>query len=650
MKTRIYLCKCGNNIADHLDLARLAERIGQAHDQVEVVTVDFLCSAEGTEFLSHDIKNSGAERWVMGACSPRDHEQTFRKAVESAGENPYLLQMVNLREQVAWVTDAPNRAEAKALALISGAIRRVRLHQPLSDRELEITTATLVVGAGPAGMKCALTLAEAGRRVILVEKSPAIGGKPVLFEEVAPDLQCGPCLLEPMMEELLHGKNAENIELLTLAELAEVKGSFGNFFTTIRQHPRHIDPAVCIGCYECIAPCPVSVTDFSDYQIGRAERKAIAFAYQGVLPNAPYIDGSLCLRNQGKACSACLDACPMPGAIQLDQEESIIARKVGAIVVATGATLYDLTALPNLGYGTIPEVITSLEFERLLAANGPTEKQLLTKASLPPESVLIVHCAGSLEAAHIPYCSGVCCTYALKFSHQLAEKFPGISITHLYKELVLPGKSAIALAQRVQAQSNTVFQRFASTADLQISEQDGRIVVRSPEGELVVDMVILCPPLVPTPEAGPLAEQLDLSRDRGGFFEEVGERLDSASSKVKGIYLAGSCQNPGDIREAANQGMAAAAYVLAGLVEGRNLAVSPVVAEVDQKLCSGCRVCGSICPYKAIAISAVDGKGAVNDILCRGCGTCAAACPAGAITCHHFTRSQIMAELEGILA
>jgi heterodisulfide reductase subunit A len=650
MKTRVYLCKCGNNIADHLDLASLAEQIGKTNAQVEVAAIDFMCSAEGTESLTNDLKTSPAERWVVAACSPRDHEHTFRKAFEKAGKNPYLLQMVNIREQVAWVTSDPGRAEAKALALISGAIRRVHLQQPLSDRELEITTDTLILGAGPAGMKCALTLAEAGRRVILVEKSPAIGGKPVLFEEVAPDLQCGPCLLEPMMEELLHGKNAQNIDLLTLAELQEVKGSFGNFFTTIRQHPRRIDPAVCIGCYECIAPCPVSATESSDYQIGRASRNAISFAYQGVLPNSPFIDASLCLRSKGETCTACLDACPMAGAIRLEQEEILLERKVGAIVVATGAALYDTSTLPNLGYGKIPDVITALEFERLMSANGPTEKQLLTKGGIPPESVMIVHCAGSLEAAHIPYCSGVCCTYALKFSQMLAARWPEVSITHLYKELVLPGKSAMALAKKVQTQANTAFHRFANTAAIQISGNGGKIVVRYPDGELKVDMVILCPPLVPGRDTGPLSNLLEVSRDRAGFFEESGERLDSASSKIKGVYLAGSCQNPGDIREAVNQGMAAAAYVMAGLVEGRNLAISPVVAEVDQKLCSGCRVCGSICPYKAIEISAMDGKALVNDVLCQGCGTCVAACPAGAITGHHFTRAQIMAELAGILS
>jgi heterodisulfide reductase subunit A len=649
MKTRVYLCKCGNNIADHLDLASLAARLGQDHAQVEVATVDFLCAAEGLAFIRDDLKDSRAERWVMAACSPRDHEHTFRQVLQEGGQNPYLLQMVNIREQVAWVTSAPDRAEAKALALINGAINRVGLQHPLRDRELAITTDTLVLGAGPAGLKCALTLAEAGRRVILVEKSPAIGGKPVLFEEVAPDLQCGPCLLEPMMEELLHGKNAHNIELLTLAELHEVKGSFGNFLTTIRQHPRRIDPTLCIGCYECLAPCPVSATETSDYQIGRARRNAISFAYQGVLPNAPFIDASLCLRERGEACTACLEACPMEGAIQLDQEETMLARKVGAIVVATGATLYDLTAIPNLGYGTVPDVITSLELERLLSANGPTEKQLLTKDGIPPESVLIVHCAGSLEAEHIPYCSGVCCTYALKFSLQLAAKLPGVRLTHLYKELVLPGKSSIALWNKVQALPSLDFQRFTRTADLRVSAAAGKIVVGTPEVEVAVDMVVLCPPIVPGRDAGTLSELLEVTRDQAGFFEEGGERLDSASSKIKGIYLAGNCQNPGDIREAVNQGMAAAAYVLAGLVEGRNLAISPVVAEVDQKRCSGCRVCGSICPYKAIEISVEDGKCRINDILCQGCGTCVAACPAGAIVGHHFTHDQISAELAGIL-
>ncbi|MBU0674290.1 MAG: CoB--CoM heterodisulfide reductase iron-sulfur subunit A family protein [Proteobacteria bacterium] len=649
MSTRVYLCKCGNNIAGHLDLDALAGQISTKNEATEVVIVDFLCSDEGQEFMHGDLIGSQADRVVIGACSPRDHEHTFRQVLKESNLNAYLMQMVNIREQVAWVTDDRHEAEAKAGSLLSGAIKRVLLHQPLSDRELEISTDALVIGAGPAGMKCALTLASAGRTVTLVEKSPAIGGLPVLFEEVAPDFQCGPCLLEPLMEELLHGNHAHRIDLMTMAELHGLKGSYGNYLATVKQSPRRIDPSVCIGCYECIAPCPATITDTSDYRVARAEKNAISFAFQGVLPNAPFIDEALCLRFRGEECTSCLDACPMEEAIVFSQEEALIEKKVGAIVVATGAALYDPTAISGLGYGIIPDVITSLEFERLMSANGPTDGQLLTSAGIPPEKICIIHCAGSLEADHIPYCSGICCTYALKFSRMLSKKLPEAAIVHLYKELVLPGKSSIDLARKVRNQPDTSFQRFSSINTIQISEREGKKFVRSPEGEMEADLIILCPPVVPTTDAPQLSAILEANRDRDGFFEPLGDRLDSAQSTVKGIYLAGNCQHPGDIREAVNQGMAAAGYVLSGLVEGRNLQVSPVVAVVDQDICSGCRVCGAICPYQAIDIDETDGKSRINDVLCQGCGTCVAACPAGAISGNQFTHQQIMAELEGIL-
>lgn len=652
MSSLVYICKCGNNIASHIDVDQLADRVKEASGDnipVEVVAVEFMCSGDGKEFLQRDLKTRKHERVVVAACSPRDHEHTFRDIMSESGRNPYLMQMVNIREQVAWVTENSDRAVEKALSLILGAVKRVALHTPLEDSELSIATDTLVLGAGPAGMKCALTLAEAGRKVILVEKSPAIGGKPVLFEEVAPDLECGPCLLEPMMEELLHGNNADNIELLTLSELHDLKGSYGNFIATIKQQPRRIDPSLCIGCYECIAPCPVSVTDNSDYNIGRRERSAISFAYQGVLPNAPFVETDLCLRSKGEDCRACLDACPMEGAVQLDEEEHIFEKTVGAIVAATGSDLYDMKAIPTLHYQDIPDVLTSLEFERLMSANGPTDGQLTTHNGSAPEEICIIHCAGGMEQDYIPYCSGICCTYALKFSQMIASHLPEATISHLYKELVLPGKSPLSLYEKVKEQQNTHFSRFENIDSIRIAERDGKKIISHPDGEIVADMVILCAPQVPCGDTQPLSELLDVERDRDGFFEEAGDRLDSASSKVKGIYLAGTCQSPGDIREAVNQGMAAAGYIMAGLVAGRNLNISPVVAEVDSDKCSGCRVCGAICPFKAIDIGEEDGKSVVNRVLCQGCGTCVAACPAGAISGNHFTRDQILAELEGVL-
>ena len=192
--------------------------------------------------------------------------------------------------------------------------------------------------------------------------------------------------------------------------------------------------------------------------------------------------------------------------------------------------------------------------------------------------------------------------------------------------------------------------RYQAIRDLDIVAEKGRMLVRH-KGAAAreVDMVVLCPALVGPEDAAKLGAMLETSVDESGFFEELHSRMSSAQSKIQGVYLAGTCQAPDDIQHAINQGMAAAGYVLSGLVRGRKLEISPVRATVDEERCSGCRVCGSVCPYKAISFDSAKKVSAVNEVLCQGCGTCVAACPAGCMVGNHFTHDQIFAEIEGML-
>jgi heterodisulfide reductase subunit A2 len=652
VRTGVYLCSCGTNVSERLDFGKLAQQVSEYSDVAFVKPVEFLCSEDGQRFLEADLRQEKPERVVIAACSPREYESTFMRVLASADMNPYFLQIANIREQVAWVTEDPQQASDKACVQIRAAIARVSLHRPLERKQIEACRDVLVIGAGPAGLKSALTLAEAGRKVILVEKSPALGGLPVRFEDLFPNMECGPCMLEPVLGEVFHGPYAENIEILTMAEVFDVAGYYGNFTVKMRQVPRYVDCEKCIGCGECIAPCPVVTRN--EFNCGLNERKAIALPFPGALPNVPFLDESACLRSSGKDCTLCRDACPVEDTIRYDDSKRIAERNVGAIVVAVGADLYDCRKLPGLGYGEVPGVYTSLEFERILASNGPTGGALASPEGTAPESVAIIHCAGSLDPQHRPYCSGICCEYAFKFNHLVEKKLPGTKIHHFYKELVMPGKEGYTPQRHAHENPNATFVRYASPSAVRVVERSGKAAVEYKDvdgktGSVAADIVVVCPAVTGAESAEELSPLLDASRDRFGFFEELHGRLDSAQSKIKGIYLAGACQAPMDIQQAISQGMAAAGYILSGLAEGKRLEIEPITASVMEQMCSRCRTCGAVCPYKAISYPADRESAYVNALLCHGCGTCVAACPAGAIQGNHFTNDQIFAEIEAIL-
>jgi heterodisulfide reductase subunit A len=655
VKTGVYVCRCAGNISGRLNEDDLLLRTGEVEGVEYVVADDLLCSQDGLARLREDLARRKPDRVVIAACSPRDHEGTFRRAMDESGLNPFVMQMANVREMAAWVTEGREAATEKALSFIRGAVRRAELQVPIEKAEIEARTDVLVIGAGPSGLKAALVLAEAGRRVVVVEKSPFIGGLPVLFEEVAPRLECGPCMLEPMMDEVLHGPHAANIELMTLAEVTGVLGYFGNFIASIHRSPRRVSADACIGCGECVAACPASIAN--EYDAGLGARKAIAFPFPGALPNLPFIDARACVRLQGGECSLCVEACPVEGAVAFDEEVETVTREVGAVVVAVGGGLLDMSAIPALGYGA-SNVYTSLEFERLLAANGPTGGQLRMRQGGEPRSIAIVQCAGSLEEEHASYCSGICCQTAFKFNLMVGKHIPGISVTHFVKEIVVPGKEEAALYRKARDRENTTIVRYGRNADLRVSRAEGGtgpveisfVDITGRQGAVAADMVVLCPPVVPGPDAVALGRMLDIRAGSGGFFSSLHEHLDATRSGIKGVYIAGACHAPVGIQHAIDQGMAAAGHILAGLMPGRKIEVSPMAAVVDSARCGACGVCLGVCPYGAIAREEEGGRARIVGVLCQGCGTCVAACPCGAIAGGNFTSAQVAAEIAGVLS
>jgi heterodisulfide reductase subunit A2 len=675
MKGRIgvYICSCGTNISDNIDFDELIKFSSSLDDVAYVKVHNLYCSEEGREFLADDILNEKPDRVVIAACSPKEHEKTFRDVLQKAGMNPYLFQMVNIREQVAWVTSDKSDATEKAKVYIRAAVKRVALHETLEKKEIDCNTDALVIGAGPAGMEAAFLLARAGRKVCLVEKNSFIGGRVARYEEVFPKMECASCMLEPRMDEILHD---ENIEFLTCSEVQEVLGFLGNFSVKIRKRAAYVDKEKCIGCGACYDACPVKVKNEFDYNL--SERKAIYVPYTGALPNVPVIDEGNCLRcagNEGgnnreafdlglitkeeydalktQDCRRCKEAC-MFDAINFDDKEEIIERKAGGIVVATGFDLFDPSVLPEFGYGQIPEVYTSLEFERILSQTGPTGGKLLMKNEKEPESVAIIHCIGSRDKHNHQYCSGVCCLYALKFAHMIKKQSSPVKVYGIYTDWCVPGKNNQEFLDAVKAEGDIGFIHTSLPVHVTIKQRDAKINlvctdVSGNKRDIYSDMVVLCPAMTPGKDTTGLSTLLGIVLDKDGFFTEGHTKLAPVNTNINGVFIAGCSQGPKDIQNSVAQGAAAAGQILSALVPGRKLELAVTTAEIDENACSGCMTCIAVCPYKAITFDREKKVSVVNPALCKGCGTCVAACPSGSAKSKHFTGQQILTEIEEVL-
>jgi len=645
----IFVCECGPNIKEAMDLDEVVTFVQGLENVVLAKAFGLLCAVEGQALIAKDIKEHDLTRIVIAACSPKEHEKTFKQCLEKAGLNPFLLQIANIREQCAWVVEDKALATDKAKAIIRAAVRRVAHHEPLEVKEIECQPHALVVGAGIAGISAALTLAQKHRKVYLVEKLPCIGGKVARYEDVFPSLECASCILDPILDEVLHN---EHIEILTLTEVQEVLGFYGNFLVKVNQKARFVDTGTCIGCGACLEACPVKVKN--EYNEGLDERKAIYIPYAGALPNVAAIDKKHCLRWQQEACSACREACPF-GSITYEDTDQVRQLRVGAIVLATGFDLFDPARAPQYGYGKIKDVYTSLEFERLVNSTGPTEGKIVLRNGQVPEKIALVHCVGSRSSKFHEHCSTVCCMYLLKFAHQVNSQLPGASMTGFYSDLCLPGKKAQGFFNKISQEGHMEWMHMKDPDSIEITQVDEKTLIRftdvtgSPR-EVTADMVVLAPAMEGAKDAGAMAQIFDISQGGAeGFFAEENSQVAPVSTAMEGIFIAGCAQGPKDIQSSVAQGQAAAGRILSRLVPGEKLALEPVTAEVDADLCCGCKLCVGLCSYKAITCDNLKNNVAINKVLCRGCGVCAAACPSGAIKAHHFTDTEVSEEIKGLV-
>jgi heterodisulfide reductase subunit A len=652
----VYVCHCGTNISDTVNVEDVSTWVGEElQDEGVVVSRDykFMCSSLGQELIEADIQEQDLTRVVVAACSPHLHEKTFRNACDRAGLNPFLCEMVSIREQVSWVHTDKDIATVKAKALIAGGVERVILHEPLEPLNVPIHPATLIVGAGIAGIQSALEIADGGFPVYLVERDSSIGGHMAQFDKTFPTLDCSACILTPKMVD---AGNHPNITLLSWSEVERVDGYVGNFTVTIRKKARFVNEEHCTGCGICIEKCPAKVID-TEFEAGLGYRKAIYRNFPQAVPKYPIIDKENCIYFQRGKCKACQIFCPtQPNSIEFDQEDEIIQIDVGNILLATGFDLFDARRIPQYGYGRLANVFTSLEFERMCNASGPTTgKVFLRDGVTKPESVAIVHCVGSRDRNYNNYCSVVCCMQSLKFAHLVKER-TGAEVYNFYIDIRTAFKDYDEFYQRVLEEGvHFIRGRVAEITDAaRLPGEEGKIIVQAEDTligkqrRIPVDMVILSAGIEPRADSQEVAHQFGISCSTNGFFTEKHPKLDPVATMTEGVYIAGCAQGPKDIPASVSQGAAAAARIL-GRIQAGELALEPIRASVIEDKCSGCRICNNLCPYNAILFHEDRMVSEINPALCQGCGTCVAACPSNAITGTGFSNEQVLAQLDGLL-
>jgi len=645
-KIGVFVCHCGSNIKSTVDTSQIVDKVKSEPGVAFAAEYPYLCAEAGQSLIKDAINKYGLTGVVVCACSPRMHENTFRKAAEKAGINPYMVEIANVREQCSWVHKDRNEATNKALVLARSAIAKVHNNTPLFPGFSPVAKRALVIGGGIAGIQTALDIADAGFTVDLIESTPSIGGKMAQLDKTFPTLDCSACILTPkMVDAAAH----ENINLHTYSEVEKVEGFVGNFSVTIRKKARSVCMDKCTGCGDCWAKCPVKNIP-SEFESGLVNRKAIYTPFAQAVPNVPVIDRNHCIKFKTGKCGLCEKLC-QPGAVDFTQEDKLMEETYGVIIVATGFEPIKLEKFGEYSYHDSKDVITSLELERITNAAGPTGGKLLRPSdSKKPESITFIQCVGSRDTTQRgkPYCSKICCMYTAKHAIAIKEKHPEIDINVFYIDVRTPGKNFDEFYRRaVEVYGvNYIKGQVGKIAD----EGDGLHIqavdmLDNKRIDCKTDMVVLATAIEPHASAKRISTMLSAGVDSNSFFTEAHPKLRPVESPTAGVFLSGVCHGPKDIPETVAQASAAACKAIGILVKDK-LTTNPCTAKSDADLCNGCATCVNVCPYGAISTEASTAD--VNSTLCQGCGACAVTCPSGAMDLQGFTHKQLMAEVDAI--
>ena len=632
----VFVCHCGLNIAGSVDVERVVETIrdypGVAHSEHYI----YMCSDPGQELVRKAIREKSLNGIVMSNCSPFLHERTFRNLAASEGVNPYYCEIANIREHCSWPHAYDKEvATKKAIAIIKATVEKVRRNIALTPMIVPLTKRALVIGGGVAGMQAALDIADGGYEVVLVERSPTIGGHAIQLSGTFPTLDRPPCLVAPKMAEVA---NHPNIKLYTYAEIEEVSGYVGNLTVKIKRKPSYIVDEKCDLCRLCLEKCPASSP--AEFDRGLSQRKALYLSPQAV-PQKLVIDPGSCLHFNGDQCRACEEVCPTK-AIDFLQEEVFVEEEVGAIIVATG---YDLFPRERIGeYAEDPDVIDGLQFERILSASGPTGGEVRRPSDgKVPQEVVFIQCVGSRDPEHgVRYCSRVCCIYTAKQAVLYKRAVPQGQAYIFYMDIRSDAKGYEEFVQRAMEEDQVLYLRGRVSKVFRDGDKIKVWGVDTLSGksiEISADLVVLATAMVPSPGAKELARKLNIIFDQYGFLTEAHLKLRPVETLTSGIYLAGTAQWPRDLPDTVSSASGSASKILS-LFSRKELLHEPTIASVDEEVCSGCGYCVSICAYRAIELDTRRRVARVNEAVCEGCGACAVTCPSGAMQHKNSTARQ----------
>ncbi len=559
----VFVCHCGENISSTVDCERVAKACASIPGVAHSVDYKYMCSDPGQNLIRDSVREKNLTGVVVAACSPRMHEPTFRRTCADVGMNPYLCEMANLREQCSWVHAKSDATTQKAIDIVSMTVEKVKRDKPLHPIKVPVTRTALVIGGGIAGIQAALDIANAGRKVVLVEREPSIGGHMSQLSETFPTLDCSQCILTPRMVEVAQHPN---ITLYTYAEVESLNGFVGNFIARIRKKAKSIDEKACTGCGDCATACPIKKIP-SEFNTGLGSRSAIYIPFPQAIPNKPVIDRQHCSYFKNGKCKFCVTKCPA-NAIKLDQKDEFVDIPVGSVVVATGFNVVDSSFFPEYGYGRYKDVVSGLQFERLLSASGPTLGEMKRPSDgTVPRKIVFIACAGSRDPAKgIEYCSKICCMYTAKHAMLYKHKVHDGDAYVFYMDIRAGGKGYDEFVRRAIEEDGVKYIRGRVA---RVYERNGKLIVRgvdtllnAQQVEIEADMVVLATAGVSNQGAEELAQRLHVSYDAHHFFSEAHPKLRPVETNTAGIFLAGACQAPKDIPESVGQASAAASKVV----------------------------------------------------------------------------------------
>ena len=638
-KIGVFICHCGINIKDTVDVERLTEELADYPGVAYTENYMFMCSDPGQNHIKDAIQEYKLDGVIVAACSPTLHESTFQTVMKESGLNEYQMEIANIREQCSWVHNDIEQATHKARLIIKTAIEKLKLNESLYPVSAPVTKKALVIGGGISGIQAALDIADAGFEVIMVEKKPSIGGHMIQLSETFPTLDCSQCILTPKMVALNKHKN---IKLYVNSEVEGIDGYIGNFNVKIKQNALYVDPHKCNLCDDCTEVCPVLVPN--EQEEGLSWRKAIYIPFPQAIPATYTLDLENCLGLEPIACGKCREKC-IAEAINYDAKDTIIEEEVGAVIVATGFDLYPVENIPEYGYGKYPDVITSLQFERILSATGPTGGEICRPSDgKVPKEIVFVQCSGSRDPEHhLSYCSKICCMYTLKHAKLYKHKIHNGQPYIFYIDIRAGGKRYEEFVQQAVSEESILYIRGKVA---KIYKEGDKMIVMGMDTlsgkkiEVKADLVVLAMGIVPSEGSHGLVKKLKINTDDKGFLSEAHPKLRPVESLQAGFYLAGTSQGPRDIPDSVSQASGAASKALI-LLSSDKIYHSPIIAYVDEELCSGCTICVGTCPYGARELNEVSKVVEVNEILCEGCGACISACPSGAAQQKNLTDDQI---------